>query len=165
MNEPKASAGERFWAKVARGAENECWEWQGTRSGNGYGRLARSRKGPEYAHRLSWEYTHGAIPKGMYVLHRCDHRPCCNPAHLFLGTHQDNMDDMARKGRATGRGLPGEQGSNARLTWSQVNSIRERFARGESKVELAREHGVTRTNVHWIVTGKSWRQNEQASAT
>lgn len=85
-----------FWNKVEK--TTSCWLWIGSKTGSGYGKL--KRKGKFYtAHRVSWEVYNGPIPKGMLVLHTCDVRNCVNPKHLFLGTHQDNMDDMVRKGR------------------------------------------------------------------
>ena len=75
-----------------------CWKWQGAVDSHGYGRTRYNGKLTS-AHRAAYEYMHKEIPEGMHVLHRCDNPPCINPAHLFLGTHQDNMDDMAAKGR------------------------------------------------------------------
>lgn len=102
---PAPDMAARFWARVAKGAPNACWEWQGAKlSGNrGYGRIRRpgpqGMSGEIGAHRLAWEVVHGAVPPGMSVLHQCDNPPCCNPAHLFLGTQLDNVHDMIQKGR------------------------------------------------------------------
>jgi hypothetical protein len=88
----------RFWSKVDIRAADDCWPWRGTTTGKtGYGRAWR---GPGWAaaHRLAWELTHGSTPDG-FVCHKCDNPPCCNPAHLFVGTHTDNMRDMFAKGR------------------------------------------------------------------
>jgi hypothetical protein len=87
---------------------NGCWEIEPRlRSGRDqfpYGSLNIAGT-PELTHRLAWEATHGPIPDGLFVCHKCDNPPCCNPDHLFLGTHQDNMDDAIRKGRIpVGRG-------------------------------------------------------------
>lgn len=54
------------------------------------------------AHQAAWICVNGTIPPGMCVLHRCDNPQCINPEHLFLGTQDDNMKDMARKGRHVG---------------------------------------------------------------
>ena len=102
---PRAPLDERFWAKVDRASSDACWPWLATHGRFGYGefkvggRSGRSVK----AHRVAWELTHGPISDGLFVLHRCDNPPCCNPGHLFLGTHADNMRDMAQKGRQRAR--------------------------------------------------------------
>ena len=93
-----------FWNKVIKQPDG-CWEWaKGRRRNpgisfeNSYGVVYRNRK-PYYAHRIAWEITFGSIPKGLEVCHKWDNAPCCNPDHLFLGTHLDNMRDMIKKGR------------------------------------------------------------------
>lgn len=87
---------ETFWVKVDK--SGECWVWTGSRGSGGYGKV-RYQGALCFAHRLAWELTHGPIPPGMSVCHSCDNRPCCNPAHLWLGTYADNMHDRDRKGR------------------------------------------------------------------
>jgi len=91
----------RFWAKVDKSAgEDACWLWTARTSDGGYGRFnAISTQGIQ-AHRYAWEQVNGPIPKGLLVCHTCDNPPCCNPAHLFLGTNTDNARDRDRKGRS-----------------------------------------------------------------
>jgi len=88
---------DRFWGKIKKQTSG-CWEWKGNISSSGYGLL--SYKGKNIgSHILSWILHNGEIENNLWVLHKCDNRKCVNPKHLFLGTRQDNMDDMVRKGR------------------------------------------------------------------
>jgi len=87
-----------FWSKVDIRSETECWEWEGGYFYDGYGAFWLNTKMIRVP-RLSWTYTNGDITDGLWVLHKCDNPPCCNPNHLFLGTYQDNVDDMITKER------------------------------------------------------------------
>jgi len=76
-----------------------CHVWIGHTAKGGYAVVSVGKGQQRYAHRVAYELANGPIPAGLMVLHRCDRTNCVNPAHLFLGTAQDNMDDCAQKGR------------------------------------------------------------------
>ncbi len=87
---------ERFWSRLQQCA-NGCIEWTGGKNRTGYGQLSVNGTTVQ-THCLAWMLVHGPIPKGGHIRHFvCDNPPCCNPAHLKLGTRQDNMDDLVRK--------------------------------------------------------------------
>lgn len=92
-----------LWREVGakESGKGSCWEWPGRRDSDGYGTLNRVVDGVRYqrAHRLAYRYAYGPIPDGLVVMHKCDNPPCCNPAHLRLGTAAENNADMLRKGR------------------------------------------------------------------
>lgn len=88
----------RFWSKVKRGADDECWEWQGSRRTAGYGYLIVNKKAVVATH-ISLTLAGFERHDGLYAMHACDNPPCVNPKHLKWGTQFDNMQDCAKKGR------------------------------------------------------------------
>jgi len=111
------------------------------------------------AHRFSYEHHHPVtIPMNendLFILHSCNNAACCNPAHLRLGTHQENMDDRTNQGR--GANLKGEQHPIAKLTENQVIEIRARYAAGGiTQQKLADEYGVSQGIISDIINRTSW---------
>ena len=94
---PGLSTAERLQAGIVE-SPSGCHEWTKATNRKGYGRIWSNGE-TVYTHRLAWELSHGWVPDDLQVLHRCDNPPCCNPAHLFLGTNADNMADKVAKGR------------------------------------------------------------------
>jgi DNA-binding transcriptional regulator YiaG len=157
----------RFWGKVQLLDPTACWNWTGSVDKAGYGQLYLAGK-QRKAHRVAWQLENmEPIPDGMEVCHRCDNRRCCNPAHLWLGTHQQNMNDAVTKRRLGRHGkgfeshpeniMRGERHWNSRLTEEQVVRIRQQAASGASRKSLAAEYGVTQIMVGHIITGRSWK--------
>jgi hypothetical protein len=145
---------ERFHDRVAAAGPDDCWLWTGGRLPAGYGALWDKRINNNRAtHRLAWELANGPIPDGLWVLHRCDNPPCCNPAHLFLGTQAENDADRTVKGRSS----RGDHHPDSKLSEQVVPEIRRRFAAGEHARDLAVEYGVSSTTLWQAATGKTWR--------
>ncbi len=145
-----AETAHSFWGRVAQRGDTECWSWTGSLTHNGYGTLCFDG-GTKRAHRVAWQLSQGAIPLGMHVLHRCDNPPCCNPRHLFLGTHDDNMADRAAKGRDR----RGTEQPAAKLTDANVRVIRAEYRYGNGR-KLAERFGVSAQTISRIVNGEDW---------
>lgn len=110
------------------------------------------------AHRAAWIAEFGEIPSGQYVLHKCDNPRCCNPAHLFLGTLQDNNEDRKNKGRNVL--FSGELNGNAKLSEDTVRAIRESSL---SSRKLAVQLGVSHTIVLYARRRDSWKTVQPTS--
>lgn len=143
-----------FWSKVEKTAG--CWLWRGNKAKRGYGAVEIARADNKRrrigAHRYSFELAHGTIPNGLIVCHRCDNPACVNPAHLFLGTHADNLADKLSKDRQA----KGESNGRAKLNARMVRRIRALSAGGATRGELGRKYGVTDRNIGDIVNFKTW---------
>lgn len=159
----------RFFSRFDIDESTGCWNWTGTiNSRQGYGAFCFNGV-QRLAHRVSWVIHFGQIPAGKHVLHKCDNTRCVNPAHLFTGTHQDNMDDMSSKGRArhpSGDNHPqrkspelvlrGEDCGAAKLNAEQVLEIRSLIGVMPQN-KIARMFGVTAYCIYAIKKGWTWR--------
>lgn len=126
-----------------------CWLWSENVTDRGYAMVWDGKH--KRAARLAWTLTNGDILPGLEVCHRCDCRLCINPDHLFLGTHQDNMDDMVRKGRNAR--LRGDDHGCSLLTADQVIAIRQDPRIGRI---VAKDYGVSKSTIHAIRCGQNW---------
>jgi hypothetical protein len=136
-----------------------CWIWMKSRCEKGYGMFRLFGRGIR-AHRAGW-YFHNQemIPDGVIACHKCDNPPCVNPGHIFLGSQQDNMDDMRKKGRA--RHLKGGENKNAVLTERQVMGILQSDI---PATKLAPVLDVCESTIRAIRQGKNWKHLGDATA-
>jgi hypothetical protein len=149
MKNSKDTSQERFWKKVTKALENECWLWTGCKQGsNGYGYFRISKDaGNQVAHRFSYELHKGQIPMGMIVCHTCDNPICVNPNHLFVGTHQDNAIDRESKKRS-------DYSKITKLTEKQAQEIK---SSNLSQSSLSKLYKVSRRTIASIQCGETWK--------
>lgn len=146
----------RFEKKIIK-TKSGCWEWQGSFHHKGYGYFS-IRHTVIYAHRFSYCAYIGEIPDGMLVCHKCDNGRCVNPDHLFIGTYEDNTNDMMKKGR--GVFYSGVKSPVSKLNSSQVMEITS--MRGiESSRKVAARFGVSHTIILNIWNGISYKDEVQ----
>jgi hypothetical protein len=124
-----------------------CWIWTGALT-EGYGQICHDGY-VLFTHRVAYALWKGPIPEGFFVCHRCDVRACCNPDHLFAGTHADNVSDMCSKGREA----RGQRHGRSKLTDDAVREIRTTV--GNTKA-LAKKFGVDRTLIQQVRRGQIW---------
>lgn len=159
----------RFRPKVDERGADECWPWLAMRNSRGYGLIRNDEGKNELAHRVAWRLVESILPSRLCILHSCDNPPCCNPAHLFIGTRADNIADMCAKGRDRHpaglqhwshtypeRRPRGEGAGQAKLTDAAVRQIRKRVAQGESYRALGREYGVAKGTIKSAAIGETW---------
>jgi hypothetical protein len=134
----------RFWSKVDRSNPDACWRHSNSRPGE-YGKV-RLGNVTMQTHRVAYAISKGPIPKGLLVCHRCDNRPCVNPAHLFLGTHAENARDMVGKGRAGNAWGPGRR--TPKLSAEMRREIVTAHKGGASVDEISSDRGLSRSAVY-----------------
>lgn len=137
----------RFWGHIKK--SDDCWLWQGYKSRKGYG-MMRYPKGRATTHRISWFLYYGAITPKQFVCHHCDTPMCVRPEHLFLGSHQDNMDDMKEKNRE-----PHVIG-NYKINYEIAEQIRNEQKRGLSNSQLRLKYKLCKSTISYIVNKKIW---------
>lgn len=147
IGRPPESLDKRFWKMVNK--TDSCWLWTGKLHRTGYGLISDMINGKRKdirAHRVSYKIHHGSLPDDMFVCHTCDTRNCVNPAHLFLGTNQENVNDMVQKKRQA----HGSKNGHSKLSPEQVSEI---MTSTETQTELAKRYGVCQSQISRIKTG------------
>jgi len=137
-----------FWSKVRRSGKNNCWLWTGAKNKKGYGCLY-IRGTQVGAHRVAW-----TVPKGLYVLHRCDTPGCVNPKHLYAGTQSQNIKDAVRRGRFSVNVPRGDNHNSAKLNEKLVVKI---YHDPRPNKVIAAQYGVRPLAIWSVKARRTWR--------
>jgi hypothetical protein len=159
--EISAKIQKRFFAKVQK--TSSCWLWTASCARRGYGSFSIAKRTVR-AHRVSYLIHYGQVPEGMFVCHTCDTPQCVNPSHLFLGSHQDNVDDMVRKGRSPKTRMIGECNGKAKLSADDVQGIRDMAANSIPQKVIAAHYGISQPHVSDICRMKTWIEKQEEEA-
>lgn len=146
----KAEWGDRRIASIASKIkvieDTGCWELCiGINRSTGYANVRWEGKS-QLGHRVMWQIVVGAIPKDKMILHTCDNPPCCNPAHLYIGTAVDNVRDRAERGR---------QGSYI-LGKKAAATIRAFYKSTSDLPWLAKAFNVHPKTIYNVVSGRTY---------
>jgi hypothetical protein len=159
-----ANTADILWSKVDKQSENDCWKWTGYRNKQGYGRV-QINEWSYYAHRVIYSLVHPntiewRAPKNSkeagFLLHTCDNPSCCNPKHLFVGTHADNMADKAAKGRSPD--FSSGKAPRCKLSMAQAREIRQLRKDGVSARDLAQRYGISLPSIKTLLRGHSYKE-------
>jgi len=161
-----ANTPDTLWSKVDKRNEDECWEWKGYKNKEGYGRAWINDKG-YYAHRVIYSLAYPNTislnaPKSTddtgFLLHTCDNPSCCNPKHLFIGSHWDNMADKVAKGRSAD--FTQDKGPRCKLSMSQAREARELRKNGMSARDLALKFEISLASMKTLLRGDSYKESK-----
>jgi len=159
--------------------ENGCWEFTGSKTPSGYGKIGRRINGKLFmyqVHRYVYESLVGKIDVGMQANHHCDNRVCCNPKHIFIGTQKDNMEDAYSKGRMPRdphehknwkhgqANQKGEHNGNSKIDEETAKYIRHLYnCEIQNQVTISKFVGISRTQVGRIVRKEHWKNSKHGS--
>lgn len=132
--------------------ENNCWIWTGSVHRDGYAKHDIKGKTVQ-VHRFLYETFYGPIKKGLLYCHKCDVKLCINPAHAFIGTHQDNATDMVQKGRS----MIGEKNNRSKLKTNDIIEIKKMNKSGIKGIEIAKKFNVSKHAIYRIINGLYWK--------
>lgn len=152
----------RFWSHVDMRGPDECWDWQASRNGKAYGRFKATSHTILHANRVAWALMHRKDPGALVVRHTCDRPMCCNPHHLKLGTHGDNMADKVSRGRCWSGDQSGAANGAAKLDDEQLAALVGRMKLGLNNKQCAEGLPVGHSMVSKIRTGVMWRDQTAA---
>jgi len=160
---------ERFWKKVdIKNNKNECWEWQAVLTNN-YG-MFWFEGTMVLAHRMAYALHYNDMTiinhcKNYHennnefdcILHDCDNSKCCNPNHLYIGNNKDNIDDKVKRNRS--QRMRGDLNGNSKITEQDVINIRSEYSPriNGGLSNIAKKYQISITNVHDIITRKTWK--------
>jgi len=148
----------RFWQKVDKKTDVDCWNWMAFVDKHGYPRLNINGK-IEKAHQISALLHIGPRLPNMCVCHTCDNRKCVNPRHLFYATQARNLEDMYNKGR--NRQPKGTKAARSKLTLKQVDDLKQEYANGKiSSRKLGLKYDLTHSAVLKIIKGITYKSGE-----
>lgn len=152
-----------LWSKVDKRGPDECWPWLGFTNEQGYGRTWINDRG-YYAHRVIYNLVNpGEIELSAprqrsargFLMHSCDNPCCCNPAHLSVSTHDENMADKKNKGRAN---IFGSLDSpRAKFSLEDVLEIRKLSSYLLSSGEIAKVFNVSKPSIKALLIGRTYK--------
>ncbi|MEK6884344.1 MAG: HNH endonuclease signature motif containing protein [Nanoarchaeota archaeon] len=151
----KKKAKQRLLKRIEK-VKSGCWIWKRSKTDVGYGHLTFD--GIYYsAHRFSYIIYKGEIPKGLFVLHKCDNRLCVNPKHLFVGNQSDNMKDCYIKNRHARISVLGQEAWNSKLKDKDVVKIKKLYKMGLIQKKIAEMFNVDRSLISRVINNKRWK--------
>lgn len=147
----KTGSIEEFERRYIPEPNSGCWLWlAGINPSTGYGRFYTGVDTCIYAHKFSYQFFKGIIPKGRMLRHRCDVKSCVNPDHLLIGTALDNSKDAVERGLHA----HGEKHGMVKLTAGDIAAIRNSKL---SRVALSSKFKVARAHIGRIQTRQVWK--------
>jgi hypothetical protein len=156
----RGSLEQRFWKKVDKRSEDECWLWTGAKNKKGYGSIGAGGRHGKYtlAHRVSYQLANNDLTDADYVLHSCDNPSCVNPKHLRKGTCSENIKEAYDKGRKTPPINFGEDNSQSKLNIKQVRFIKANPQLGHKAI--ADMFGLSPNCIRSVRIGRTWKDVE-----